>query len=230
MIKQILHYLNKRFHSTTRHRNNIYSFGQWDQAGFGEPCLKKDLTPLLLPIQLTLPKAWSLLCCMQKLQLSTELSHLSLSGWRTLWHVHLLQQVPFCLLEPILQWPLTSANSHFLYQSAHKVGERCCWGKEQILQPFVSSLSHMGWRHSADGNPPALRRQWRQRCSCGRAQKAVLGHVTQCAFSQVAVDATYTSRYHPYRMWLHFIYHRYIFRLFFPLFGVFLPHIFSVSI
>lgn len=88
------------------------------------------------------------------------------------------------------------ASFHLLQHSADEGEDRCCWGKEQILVfPLGYGMDTLcRWQCPA---PESHRKQgW-----------AVLHSV---ASHRVLFDARYTSWCHPSWMWLHFIYHRYI--------------------
>lgn len=101
------------------------------------------------------------------------------------------------LLQSVVsQWRHMWASFHLLQQSADEGEERCRWGREQILQPFLSA---MGWRHC----------RWQCPAPGGHRKQgwAVLHRV---ASHRVLFDARYASWCHPSQMWLHFIYHRYI--------------------
>lgn len=99
----------------------------------------------------------------------------------------------------------------------------CSWGKSTAAEgrrkswPLLFCFLPVGWRHSADHNPLALRRE----AQPGEPCKAGLGHVTQGSFShRVVCDAIYTSQCQRSLTWLHFIYprhHIFFIMLFFSL-------------
>lgn len=88
------------------------------------------------------------------------------------------------------------ASFHLLQHSADEGEDRCCWGKEQILVfPLGYGMDTLcRWQCPAPGSH--RKQGW-----------AVLHSV---ASHRVLFDTRYTSWCHPSWMWLHFIYHRYI--------------------